>query len=430
MKKERYELERELYYIIEKYNRNEDVKVKVVEFLKERVIEGNTRGILNNNTPLGVLKSKLLYHFTDAMYVATEEKNINPDDYFLDSEKSEAADYYEKLDEVEKYPIVFKDAEEMNNDHYHVKLTVQEIAELYNRMVIIYNPETQRKMHQVEKNGLIFEEIRPNPRSLKEISEELLNGTFIANDNISINLLVDGTDDWKYNDKSKTLKIISGKLNIIDGYHRSLGILTALEINPNLKYKFGVNITRYNKKKAKKLIYQSFKRNDMSDSDKEDMNPDSLENEIIKNINENSDMKGKIVLDKILIDTGRALVENQIISKAIKGNFKYSGRAEALIVADWLNKCFDYLIYLKPDAFRDNIKKVQDTSMINKQNMFIGYIALFAKIQEDSNWRDILKTKIEEIENIEAEILKEIGITKKELKPKDIKNISEFFKAI
>jgi len=430
MKKERYELERELYYLIEKYNKNKDIRGKIVELLSERVIEGNVIGILNNNIPLGTLKAKLLYHFTDAVYMTTEEECVNPDNYFLDSEKAESVDYYENLEKVDKYPIIFKDAEEMNDNHYHVKLTVQEIADLYNRMVIIYNPETQRKMHQIERNGLIFEEIKPNPKSYKEISEELLNGTFIANDNLSLNLLVDGTDEWRYNDKNKMLKIISGKLNIVDGYNRSVGILTALEINPNLKYKFGVNITRYNEKKAKKLIYQSFKRNDMSEDDKAEMNTDSLENMIIKSINDNSDMKGKIVSDKILIDTGRALVENKIITKAIQSNFKYSGRAEADIIADWLNKCFDYLIYLKPDVFRDNIKKFQDNSIMNKQNMFIGYIAIFAKFQGDSNWRDKLKNKIDEIEKIDAETLKGKGITKKELKPKDIKNISDFFKAI
>jgi len=387
---ERSELENGLYFIIEKYNKDKKAKEQVTKEMSGKgILAGDTIAILNKVMQINNLSGEKLYLLSKSLFNTTKENIINPEKYFTELEIERAEKYEEKNKKIEKFPLIFDKVTEISNDHFKVILTIQQIVELYNRLVVVYNYETQRESIKKEIDGLIFEKPDVNEESVEDIKNALLKNQFIPTDDITFNLLYDRDDEYKFDERSGMLKITKGKFNIVDGYHRCLGMIRALIENPNLDYKFGVNITNFDTDKAKRVIIQSDKKNKINGDYLDRINPDKLENDIIKRINESSsDVRGMITTNDLLIKSGKALIDWDILSLAIKENFKnkYKMKREVMDVADWLIECFNELVYLNPIAFKDNIVKIRKESIINHPNTFIGYMAIFSKLQGDLQW--------------------------------------------
>lgn len=104
--------------------------------------------------------------------------------------------------------------------------------------------------------------------------------------------------------------------------------------------------------------------------------------------------------DDSYIKYNRGLTKKSIIAKAVKENYEKQLKTSINIrnVADWIIEFTDYLMGTHSYEFIENPYKVKEESVINDKNMFYAYIALSAKLQNEKNWRALLKEKMGSID--------------------------------
>jgi hypothetical protein len=110
-------------------------------------------------------------------------------------------------------------------------------------------------------------------------------------------------------------------------------------------------------------------------------------------------------------------------------------RVDAEDVADYLIDYFNFLIGSYPEAFINNIEKTRKDSLINDNNMFVGYIVLARKMFEKGIKPRKVKEYIDNIEfNRENKLWQEKGILDSQLNITDTnkarKSIKELFENI
>jgi hypothetical protein len=430
MKVEPRELYNNLNVMIKIYGKNNKVLEEVTNLLMKRGIpRGYTKKILMGITPLETLDRAILYVVTSAFYQVTNESIVNIERYFTDEEIKEGEKFQYITEEKESFPVIFKDVIKVNDDYYITTLTAQKIKELYDSFVVTYNKETQRNTIARRIRNSVIEMINVNWKSVKEIEEEILKGLFITNA-ITFNILKNGEEEFEYDEKNRTLTVYRGEIDILDGFHRSLGMINAVMINPEVQYITAVNITNFDIEKARRFIVQEDKKNKIAKKHIEAYK-ETLENAIVRKINEspNCDLKGKITTNGRLIQFNQALVEFEVLAQAIKYHFvDIKTQREANQITDYLIEGFNEIIGLYPDEFLDNYIKVKQKSVINHNYTFIGYVALLAKLREDSRWKEKLRKTLEKIDfsikNPDWEI---IGLFNDRLTIKVIESISKYF---
>jgi hypothetical protein len=257
---------------------------------------------------------------------------------------------------------------------------------------------------------------------------------------ITINLLQDGTDEFVYNEKKGEITVISGQMNIIDGFHRLMSMVVAVANNPNSDYITEVRFTNWDIQKCRNFINQEDKRNKI---DKRYMNSviniNKWGNKVVTKINESgSDLKGKIVTNPIVLKHNKALTMFDIMSDAIELGYEIKSNMDVYKISQWLVDFFDFIIGFYPDNFigEDNIAKSKEISAINLPAMFVGYICISKHLYNQTNWEDKLNNILKDINfDINNPVWKDIGIIKDDkpsitLKRPQLKKIFNYFTTI
>lgn len=431
--KHREILEKELTKIFVKYNLDNNVINKIKEeFISRGVSSGEFLSIVDGKIQIETIPLNMLCLLTDLFYQETTEQNIKLDNFFTEQEISTAKNFRRESEEQVRYPIIFDNVMKISEDHFVTYKTAQEVAGYYAKNLIVYNKQTQRNAKYSEYQDKIVEMISINKASITDIQNDIVEGRQITNF-ITFNILQNGEESFVYDAKSKTLTVHEGEIDILDGFHRSLGMLSAVQKEPNVKYITGINIVNWDIEKSRRFIVQEDKRNKINPSHVKSMNPEKYENIIIKKLNESSssDFKGKITTDNVLIRKHRALTTYDIVNNTVLREYEdIKTNRDANIVAEWLIEFFNELIGLYPTEFLTEIESTKEISFINNENMFAGYITLAKELQNVSNWRQKLQEIMNKIDfsinNPKWESLK----TATELNRKLLKNISNYFREI
>lgn len=365
-----------------------------------------------------------MYALSEAIYEETDLYFINPEIYFLDNEIEIYKTF--KVDvSKSKNLIEFNNIIQINESHWIGKISVKYLAELYNNLKITYNPQTQRESGYFEDNGRLIFVPKTYPISVKEIKTKILTGTYEP-DEITLNLLKDGNEKFEYDKNNMRIIIYNGRLDIIDGWHRSSAILEALADNPNLDISFELRFTNFDVQKARDFIIQKNKQRKINEKHIQSMNVSDYHNSIAKTLNENqkSDFKGKIVSNKHLINRGYGLVMFDVIADSIEANFEIKTRSQSEFIQEFLINYFNELYNILYDEFEER------KGIYTESFSFIGYIAIASEIYSDSNWKDLMIEALSEID------FSENNLFYNEIKPQienklskqNIKRISKYFK--
>lgn len=423
MKKERNELELLLYSLFDSYATKDEVINKVIDKFSERnILRGDIIKIINKNDSLESKSEVILYLLAKYFYEVTGEPPINPANWFTDLEIKEADKYKETKAAQKKFPIIIENVIKMADGYYTTVETIQTIVDWYARRIISYNFETQRNPKVKVLKDKIVESVNVNTDSVSEIEKEIINGTFIPN-YVTLNVLQNGEESIKYDPTNRVLVIESGEVNILDGFHRSLAFMGAVKQFPNIERFTGVNITNFDVDKARKFIRQEDKRNKIDETFLESLNSENFESIVIKKINERSDseLKGKVAIDKTFIEKGDALVLYDDLGDSIKSSFHIKNMREANLIADWLIEGLNEIIGLKYDEI------ISKNTILSNSKIFMGYIALLADLQNKSDW----KKQIEKVlNNVEEQRIINTGINKNVAKTKIIKELKEYFMSL
>lgn len=424
------ELYNNINLVLKQYSKSVKIANKVADTLMEKnIMKSDIDAVYRGAIPIETVDRRFLYVFTKALFEATGEPIIDPKKYFTEIEIEEGDKYVVENKVNDNEPIVvFENVEKIDDDYYVTNMTAQQVKDLYDRMIVTYNKETQRNTVLKQIKNSVIDVINVNQKSVQEMADLMVKGLFIRN-TITFNILKTGKEEFEYNEKEKTLTVYNTKLDILDGYHRSLAMIRACTIDPELHYITGVNITNFDVEKARRFITQEDKKNKINPKHIKALE-ENLENAIVKKINESSrcDLKGKITTNVRAIALNIAIVEQSILADSIKEFFTYKTRREADEIANYLIEGFNEIIGLYPDEFLTNYATVKKYSVINHSNTFIGYVALLAELKGKSNWKEVLADTLESIDfSIDNPDWEKIGMFKNRIRKYDITAIQKYF---
>jgi hypothetical protein len=400
MLKERKLLEENLIEVIQ--TSRELNKKKIVNDIKRHLSQYDiidVQGWLNDpEGRLSELDNRELLLFTEQIFAKTGDMRVNVNEYFTDAEFSDARHFsgaVERMKNEIEFPITFPNATIVGNGAYMVTVDIQTINKLLSNELLDYNYDLQREASYRRVKNEIKKEPTLVMSNVKEISSHLLEGTLVPTVlvwNAAVRSSSTGTE-LIYNSNTMELTIEKDTdLFIVDGWHRCKGSQNALQVNPDLHFNFGVLITNYSTKKAQQYQAQLAKATPISKVRIKELEANRLSDTVVQQLKEESDLKGHISSTERIHSLNKELVTYNVISDTIDEEFKMETRADAADVGDFLVEYFNMLLGSYPEEFLMNIEETRKKSLINNNNMFIGYIILARRMFEsDMKAKDIRK---------------------------------------
>lgn len=422
LKKNEIKLKDKLRNIIKEIGYMEDIKQKIVAEFQSRNMSGlRAAWVFTENLDLNTLSDseedlRFLFIFTMALNKALKEKNIeiptiDVKEFFTQAEINRWKNYKENKPQDNIYPLVFKKVQQVGDKIWQTVMTAQELIELDKDNLLIYNFKTQRNP-KVTAMGL---QINIDKQKVYEIKERLLNGQQYP-DPIILNILNNGESQVVYDEREETLVIHEGSIiNIIDGFHRKTATALALKENPDLNFKWQVTFTFLTEEAAHDYMVQKDKQKPMKREWIQQKDYTKPENLVVSLIAEDrlSELAKVMKDDEQYIKLNRALTKKSIIAQAVKECYgdQLGTSSNIRKVAQWIVEFTDYLMGLYEEEFITNPYEIKQKSVINHKNMFYGYIALSAKLQNDSQWKEKVKQKMETIDfSVENPLWRDLGL--------------------
>ena len=289
--------------------------------------------------PLEFLEDEHYFWLIDGINNLNVSEKIRLDQYFSDIEMRtySVSKYTEPV--IEKYPIVFK-VIEVTDDRWSTKIDVQTLKDLYDKQLIIYNPNTQRQLKKTSYGGVDYYTIDIVSKSIKEIESLLEKGEFISND-LSFNLSIDNPN-IEFDIKGDELIVTSGEFDIIDGFHRFRAAMNVINRNPDFNFTFGLRIMNYNESKANAYIGQEDKRNQISLIHRKSLDSTNATNIVIERLSNTSNSRLKCMIGT----EGIALISRAYLFGLIDYYYKTSqaSRSELSKISNKLIGIFNSII--------------------------------------------------------------------------------------
>ena len=171
--------------------------------------------------------------------------------------------------------------------------------------------------------------------------------------------------------------IKNGRLNVIDGFHRFVSIMSAMTFNPDLDMSFEVRITDYTQDEARQFMIQEDKRNKIAKSHITQIDETNRVRNIIEKLNtqSTSELKGMIASNRSLLSQGVGVVTFDTIYNNMSHHFDIKDRlSEDLLYRD-VEQFFNYIVpYLSHISHRE---------LRTDARLFSLLIAIFAKIRDE-----------------------------------------------
>jgi hypothetical protein len=400
MLKSREELEENIVNVLQESKLK--TKKKVVNDIKKHLATYDiidTQSWINDpEENLKELSVSELLLFTQQVFAKTGDLRINVEDFFTQAELSDANQYSASIERMQnqlEFPITLSNVTVVGNGAYMATVDIQTIDKLLSNGLLDYNYDLQREATYRRTKNEIKKEPTLVMSNVKEISSHLLEGTLVPTVlvwNAAVRSSSTGTE-LVYN--SNTLELTIEKdtaLFIVDGWHRCKASQNALQMNPELHFNFAVLITNYSTKKAQQYQAQLAKATPISKVRIQELEANRLSDSVVQQLKEESDLKGRISQTNRIHSLNKELVTYNVLSDSIDEQFKMETRADAADVGDYLTDFFNILIGEYSEQFLTNIEETRKTSLINDNNMFIGYITLARRMFEsDIKARDIRK---------------------------------------
>lgn len=351
---------------------------------KHKMILGTFEEVINNQEKLHYLSKDELIAILNAVYNITNDNRILPNHFFTESEVKKALRLKIEVSEME-YPYTIEDVLKSSHNEFLTIISYQDLVKMWNSGLLSYNFETQRAAKKkLMKKGNIKKTATVINTSVKNISKLILEGKFLKS-TLTFNILADGTDDFSYDDGELTINE-GTNINLIDGMHRILGTIGALEERPDLEGSFEVSIRNYTLDQARYLIGLLNTVNRFDKTLVKFNTDDSYGGLIIKDVIRISEFRDRIETDKTTVSkTLNMLTNYSILADSVNITFEPQTTKEQYMIADFLKKFFGILISSYPEDFKTDMKKRKVESWFNHHNMYVGFIIVAKKIYDKYN---------------------------------------------
>lgn len=314
----------------------------------------------------------------------TENEMSSTNDLYVNYEKEEISEF-----------IIIPNVMRASYGHYVCyKAPIQLLDFAQRNGIVAYNFESQREPSLELKYGNIIYNATIVEKNVLEITDKLKSGKFFPN-LITWNILNTGEEEFEYNEEKHELrfkKSTNSKINIIDGYHRMLGLKKALIDNPNLDAYFILSIFNYPVETAQAYIIQENEGTKISGTKIKNMETDEY-SALIKYIQSSVTSENKLlnnITDEYL-ELNDKLVLKSTFKLALEDNFskdEVMGRSKTETGKYLIEFLSTVINYFKEDF--DNKKLSQESRIVTFNNSFLGYIYLSLQFKNLDNWEDEL----------------------------------------
>lgn len=435
----RYELNDLLF---DEYTTNENYIGKTEQIalkLKKAVRPIKVSGIFNNQLDLALLQDYEVYYLAKALYEWFQGGDkINPVNFFTSIE----IERYENMvgiDISEERPntIIFDNCIQVTNNMWSVsKISIQELVQLQNDSLVVYNKETQRETEKRVTLTGVKERIKVYKKSVKEIRDNMIGGSYFPTV-ISYNILANGFEKFAYDEEKQRLIIEvddNSEINLIDGYHRISACAEALRINPNLEQYMQANIFHLDVHAARRYILQESKKNEINKELLSYFDTDNVASKLINDLDSEGTpttnfIKGHLAQDLESVRLLYKYCTYETLIKSVDDNFKLDKKdiRNTRQIKEYLTEFFNELLSIYKDEF-ENISKSRLESFITSNNAFYGYVAMAGKLFGERKWHEELATALSKIDfNKNSDIWKGMGMSTENISKRQINSIYKLF---
>lgn len=430
MIRDRNELEGYLLSIINdiKHKRKQVEKINQTLF-KLNVPTGTFSEVAKGDVSLSGLSTTILCILTFAIHETTNLEAIMPRRYFSERELEKAKKYEREINkDIIELPLEVSDMIMLDSENFIGKIKMTDLVRIDNSNLIQYIYGSQRSPK--------FRGIVPVPdinlKNVKEIEEHMLNGTYLP-DTISLNIYSYETNSVQYNQRARSLIINEGVvISILDGFHRLKAGSRAVSKNSDLPQLMQLAVKVYDEEMAEKYFGQINTYHPVKKERLEELKGEKFSDVSTNHIQRKSDLKGKIASAPNINETAGQLTTFSILTNAIDQVFNPKNTFEAQEIGDYLIKFFNYLVGMFPDEFLLNPNKYRESGYINHKNVFIGYVVIAKKFQDNAvelkNIKDVVNRVDFSFKN--KELKKAMGTSRQENTKRTKSLIQEYFENI
>lgn len=274
-------------------NKSDELKMYKYAYDKYNLQMGVFADYVSERKSLDEVSNIMFFMMLDSHEAIVNPNKNNISKYFTEKEIEDFSKIKIENEEIQ-FPLIFN-VVAISDDQWIGSIDTDFLISLNENQLINYNPETQRTMQHVIRNGNDYYCIKVNSNAVNSISKEMSSSTYIPSP-ITLNI-PEGEEDFVYIPDKHQLIINSIKaFDIIDGYHRFLGINKCKTIDEEFNYHMELRITHFNVEKSQRFIYQEDQKTKMTKVDSDSYNMSSPGVIVSNKINENSlcNIKGYI----------------------------------------------------------------------------------------------------------------------------------------
>lgn len=411
MRGEQYNLKNEnllidnLTALIKKYGRKSDFYDKVEQKLTDKMYPSKIVDIFYGDISIKTISDEEKYLIAQAMYEVLQIKDIDPELYFEPMEKHMAQMIFTNVKfDIQNY-IVLPNVDMVGeNEFVCSSLSFQEIKKSYDMGLVYVNPETQRESETKIVLGEVIKQPKIYDDSVEEIFNKISNKKFFSN-TLTWNILKTGGEQFEYNAKDRTLTIWRSEtsvINLIDGQHRTLGLIKALTKQPNLKGFFTIKIFNLTARGAQEYIAQENKGHKISEDRIKAFESNKFMS-IARDVNSYENEEINSLYNKIAEQKDDLIISNKytLLSTFAEGVEKYYSDDLRLPkdlskVKRWLVDFFNELTGEMCELFED-VNTSRKNTFAFEALIWISYMYISRKLYNVDNWESKLSQIIKNI---------------------------------
>lgn len=323
-----------------------------IQLNRHNINIGNILEMINDVDVLSEANLFELLLLGEQFNLKLEEYNCNwLEEWLNPSEIKELRLYIREspYEDIITLPYSFENVIKTGHNEFTVVIPNAIIGKLWMSGITMYNPNIQRQAKKKKLKNEIIEVMNLNPKSLREIEKQTLNGDLITSTlryNAKVGTGNEGLELF-YDEKEKTLTLLEGTiLDVLDGAHRTFSIYNAYMKKTELEGNMIVIISNMTEAQCKRVQVDMAKANPIPKPRLQELAKDKLSDEVVIELKVEGELKGRITSNSNIKYSYGEVVTFSELSNAINNSFELESRIEVVKIAKVINEYMMYLLLI------------------------------------------------------------------------------------
>lgn len=347
---------------------------------KFKIEPGHISSLISGAKRIEGVSDQYLCALAMATYEVFGCQGSNPKEFFTDAELQKVKETSFEPTNSLNGDLKFDDVSYVCNDHYFTTISSQYLRALLDEGRLIYRPETQRGTITKRQGDAIIQKVRINRNNVTEIANDIEENKYEPT-TLTMNV-VKGSGEMVYDARSRTLIVSKGaECNLIDGLHRTYGVIQAMIENPEIKQPWEFRIVNWSIEKAKAFIFQEDHKTPLTKEVRVSMDQHDLSTQIVSMLNQemHNEMQGRIATDIRSITKGKAYTLFSMMVDSVRKFLKPQYQKDVESMTKRLISFYNALIPI-----------INNKDDLMKYYLFYGYTQLASILPSLDNLEEVI----------------------------------------